>query len=40
MTDASDDGRLDCFGMPVGHFDNPRAIAEVTQKMWNEARKN
>ena len=37
---ASDDGRLDCFGMPVGHFDNPRAIAEVTQKMWNEARKN
>ena len=23
----------------IGHFPNPRAIAEATQKMWNEARK-
>ena len=40
---AKDDGRL-MYGRigphSVGTFDDPRAIAEATQKMWNEARKH
>ena len=39
---AKDDGRL-LFGAIgphlVGVFDDPRAVAEATQKLWNEARK-
>ena len=38
---AYDDGRL-LFGSiaphRVGHFDDPRAVAEATQKLWNEMR--
>ena len=37
---ADDNGVLAWKTYFIGQFDNPRAIAEATQKMWNEARKN
>ena len=36
---AYDNGVLWHGDRRLGKFDNPRAIAEKTQKMWNEARK-